>query len=210
VKMADSRSWMTGPWRQILTLATAILAYAGAVALGGSGFIGAFVGGMTFGALASARDLPYLRFTEDGGELLAAVVWIGFGALALGKVLTSITWQMVAYAVISLTVVRMIPVALAMLGSHARRPTVAFMGWFGPRGLASIVFALIAFEDQVPDTNTLFGVVTVTVALSVIAHGLSSAPLVNVYRRWYAAHTLKRPDAEEAAPSVAPRARRAP
>ena len=154
---------------------SAILAYAAAQALGGSGFIAAFAGGLAFGRAAGARDLPFLSFTEDAGEWLAAIVWIGFGALALGKVLGSITWQVVLYGIVSLTIVRMVPVALAMLGGHARRPTVAFLGWFGPRGLASIVFALIALDDHVPDARLLFTTVTFTVALSVVAHGLTSA-----------------------------------
>ena len=208
VRLARSRDWLEGPWRQILTLSTAILAYAAAQALGGSGFIAAFTGGLVFGGAAGAGDVPYLSFTEDAGEWLAAVVWIGFGALALAKVLSSITWQIALYAVVSLTLVRMAPVAVAMLGSHARRPTVAFLGWFGPRGLASVVFVLIALDDRVPDSRLLFTTVTVTVALSVIAHGLSSAPLVGVYHRWYAAHTGRRPDAAEAAPTEAPRFRR--
>jgi len=208
VRLAESREWLEGPWRQILTLSTAILAYAAAQALGGSGFIAAFVGGLAFGRVAGACDLPFLRFSEDVGECLASIVWIGFGALALGSVLGAITWQIVLYAVLSLTVVRMAPVALAMVGSRAGWPTVAFLGWFGPRGLASIVFALIALDDRVPDSHLLFVTVTVTVALSVIAHGLTSAPLVGVYQRWYAAHTSVRPDAEEAVPATAPRYRR--
>jgi len=208
VRFSESRDWLESPWRQILTLSTAVLAYSAAQALGGSGFIAAFVGGLTFGRVAGARDLPFLRFTEDAGEWLASIVWIGFGALAVGGVLSSVTWQVVLYAVLSLTVVRMIPVALAMMGSRAERPTVAFLGWFGPRGLASIVFALIALDDRVPDAHLLFTTVTVTVAFSVIAHGLSSTPLVGVYHRWYAAHTGERPDAAEAAPAVAPRFRR--
>ena len=111
---------------------------------------------------------------------------------------------------LSLTVVRLAPVALAMLRSRARRPTVAFLGWFGPRGLASIVFALIAVDEHVPDGQFLFTVVTCTVALSVVAHGLTSAPLVRVYHRWYEAHTAARPEAQEAVPTTAPRFRRQP
>ena len=128
--------------------------------------------------------------------------------MALGHALGAITWQVALYAVISLTVVRMVPVALAMLGSGARRPTVAFVGWFGPRGLASIVFALIAVDDHVPDAQTLLTTVTVVVALSVVAHGLSSAPLVGRYARWFTTHTAVHGGAEEAAPTKEPWARR--
>ena len=210
VRWADRRGWIEGPWLQTLALSTGILAYAAAVSLGGSGFIAAFVGGAAFRRAAGTGGPRLLSFTEDAGGLLAAVTWIGFGALALGKVLDLVTWQIALYAVLSLTVVRMAPVALAMLGSHARRPTVAFLGWFGPRGLASIVFALIALDDHVPDGRLLFTVVTCTVALSVVAHGLTSAPLVRIYHRWYERHTAVRPQAEEAAATAAPRFRRQP
>jgi sodium/hydrogen antiporter len=208
VTLAERSGWIESPWRQILTLATATLAYAGAQALGGSGFIAAFAGGLAFGRLTAGGGPAYTQFTEDAGDLLAAATWIGFGALALGQALGAITWQITLYAVLSLTIVRMVPVGLAMLGSGAHRPTVAFLGWFGPRGIASIVFALIAFDDHVPDATTLFTTVTCVVALSVIAHGLSSAPLVGVYHRWFTAHMAEHKEAEEAAPTVEPPARR--
>ncbi len=210
VRWCGRRGWMESSWRQTLTLSTAVLAYAAAQALGGSGFIAAFVGGAAFRRTAGAGASRFLLFTEDAGSLLAAVTWIGFGALAVGKTLSLVTWQTVLYAVLSLTVVRMAPVALAMIGSRARRPTVAFVGWFGPRGLASIVFALIALDDHVPDGQLLFTVVTCTVALSVVAHGLTSAPLVRVYHGWYVSHTARRPDAEEATHTTEPRVRRPP
>ncbi len=210
VRWADRHGWIEAHWRQIMTLATAALAYSLAVWLGGSGFIGAFVGGMTFGRAAGARGLRFTLFTEETGGLLTAVVWIGFGALALERAIPHLTWQIVLYAVLSLTVVRIGPVALAMLRSGARGPTVWFMGWFGPRGLASIVFGLLALEADVPHAQLLARVVACTVALSVLAHGLSSVPLIASYRRWYEAHTAVRPEAEEAVPTVAPRFRRQP
>ena len=208
VRTADRHGWIESPWRQLLTFATAIAAYAAAQKLGGSGFIAAFVGGMTFGRVAGARSLRFTVFTEDAGGLLAAVVWIGFGALAVGPRLSDVTWRIILYAMLSLTLVRLAPVALAMLGTGARRPTVAFLGWFGPRGLASVVFALLALEKNVPDGALLATTVTCTVALSVIGHGLSSAPLVATYHRWYAAHTAVRPEAAEAKPTPEPRVRR--
>jgi sodium/hydrogen antiporter len=136
------------------------------------------------------------------------VVWIGFGALALTLVLPHITWQVILYAALSLTVVRMIPVALALAGQGARVPTVAFIGWFGPRGLASLVFALLAFERGVPDGEVVLATVVVTVALSVVLHGLTSVPLVAAYRRWYEARTAEHPSAKEAAQATMPRRRR--
>lgn len=209
-RVAEERGWFEGQWRQSLPLVTAILAYAAALQLGGSGFIAAFVGGMAFGQLSRRHGLRVTRLNEDVGGILAAVVWVGFGALALGKLLPHVTWQIVAYAALSLTVVRMIPVAIALAGSGARAPTIAFMGWFGPRGLASIVFALIALESGVPEARTLFATVGLTVLLSVFLHGVSSVPLVAAYSRWYAAHKTKHPSASEAKHTKMSRLRRRP
>ena len=205
---ADRRGWIGPEWRQILPLAVALLAYAIALALGGSGFIAAFVGGLAFGRVSGARGAVVTLFTEETGGFLAAVTWIGFGALALTLAIPHITWQVVLYAALSLTVVRMVPVAIAFAGQGVRRPTVAFIGWFGPRGLASLVFALLALERGVPDGEVVLTTVVVTVALSVVLHGLTSVPLVAAYHRWYAAHTVGHPTSEEAAPATLPRQRR--
>jgi NhaP-type Na+/H+ or K+/H+ antiporter len=207
-RFVDRREWIGREWRQIVPLALALLAYAVALMLGGSGFIAAFIGGMAFGRASGARGTVVTLFTEEAGGLVAAVTWIGFGALALTLAIPDITWQVVLYAALSLTVVRMVPVAIALAGRGVRRPTVAFIGWFGPRGLASIVFALLALERGVPDSEVVLTTVVVTVALSVVLHGLTSAPLVSTYHRWYAAHTVVDPDAEEAAAATMPRLRR--
>ena len=126
------------------------------------------------------------------------MTWVGFGALALGWASPHITWQVVLYAALSLTIVRMVPVAIAMAGQGTRRPTVAFIGWFGPRGLASVVFTLLVVERGVPEEQAATAVV-VTVALSVVLHGLTSAPLVSAYHRWYESHAEAHPAAAEAA-----------
>lgn len=207
-RLAAQRGWLEGMWRQIVPLAVALLAFAAAVELGGSGFIGAFVGGMAFGLASRERELSATYFTEQTGDLVAALVWIGFGALSLAWAAPHVTWQVVVYAVLSLTVVRMLPVAVALWRTGARPQTVAFMGWFGPRGLASIVFGLLALEAAVPEATTLLTTVVVTVALSVVAHGLTSAPLVGVYRRWYEGHADEHPGSVEATPTALPRSRR--
>jgi NhaP-type Na+/H+ or K+/H+ antiporter len=207
-QLADRRRWIGGEWRQIVPLAVALLAYAVALRLGGSGFIAAFVGGMAFGRASGARGSVITLFTEEAGGFVAAITWIGFGALALTLALPHVTWQVVLYAALSLTVVRMVTVAIAMAGRGVRRPTVAFIGWFGPRGLASIVFGLLALERGVPDGEVLLTTVVLTVSLSVVLHGLTSVPLVAAYHRWYTAHTAADPAAEEAAPATMPRQRR--
>ena len=121
--------------------------------------------------------------------------------------LPHVTWQVVAYAALSLTLIRMVPVAIALLGTGAQLPTVAFMGWFGPRGLASIVFALIALDEGIPGRQLLLTTVMMIILLSVFLHGLSSVPLVAAYSRWYAAHVAQNPTASEAKPTIMPRLR---
>lgn len=209
LRRADERGWIQSQWRQLAVLAIAATAYAAAATLGGSGFIAAFVGGMAFGAASGQRGLRTTYLAEEVGNMLAAVTWLGFGALAIGAVWSDITWQVVLYAVLSLTVVRMVPVAIALAGSGARWQTVAFMGWFGPRGLASVVFGLLALEEGVPDADVLLTTVVVTVGLSVFLHGLTATPLVAVYHRWYAAHPARQ-DAAEARPTTLTRLRRRP
>jgi sodium/hydrogen antiporter len=144
------------------------------------------------------------ELVDEGGELFNAMTFIVFGAIILGPVLGEITWQVVLYAVLSLTVVRMLPVALAVAGTGARRPTVAFLGWFGPRGLASIVFAVILFDDaDLPHLHTLLLAITVTIALSVYAHGLSARPLTERYVRWWSSHPRDAQPAMESTPATA-------
>jgi sodium/hydrogen antiporter len=126
----------------------------------------------------------------------------------LGPLLDEVTWQIVLYAVLSLTVVRMLPVALAMLGTGARRPTLAFLGWFGPRGLASIVFAVILLDDaKLPHLHTLLLAITVTIALSVYAHGLTARPLTERYTRWWNSHPRSALPTMESVPAAEHRLR---
>jgi NhaP-type Na+/H+ or K+/H+ antiporter len=183
------RGWMEGTWRQINTVATPLLAYTLAAGLGGSGFIAAFVAGIMFRTVAAdhAREATFLA--EQSGELLDAVTFLLFGVVLLGPALGDLDWRIAAYALASLTVVRMLPVALAMLGTGMRSATVAFVGWFGPRGLASIVFVLILLEETaLAERPLMLAVVTWTVTLSVYAHGLTAAPGATRYADWYEAH----------------------
>jgi NhaP-type Na+/H+ or K+/H+ antiporter len=183
------RDLIAGPWRQVIPAAGAALAYGIAIALDGSGFIAAFVAGAVF-RLALGRDPEELnRLTEEVGDVLNGVTFVLFGAILLGPALQALDWRIVLYAVLSLTLVRMLGVVIATLGSHARRPTTAFLGWFGPRGLASIVFAVIVLEEsQLPHEHILVLTTYLTVGLSVLLHGISAAPLANRYARWYERH----------------------
>jgi len=196
-----TRGWMEGTWQQINAVAAPLLAYTVAVALGGSGFIAAFVAGIVFGAMAGERAEHSTFLAEQSGELLNAVTFLLFGAVLLGPAFADLDWRVALYAVGSLTVVRMLPVALAMLGAGMRRVTVGFLGWFGPRGLASIVFVLILVEQtELPERSLMLTVVTWTVALSVYAHGLTAWPGANRYADWYAAQRRDHESMPESTP----------
>ena len=203
-----ARGYMEGTWQQINAVATPLLAYTVAAGLGGSGFIAAFVAGIVFGAVAGERAEHSTFLAEQSGELLNAVTFLLFGAVLLGPAFADLDWRVALYAVGSLTLVRMLPVALAMLGTGMRRVTVGFLGWFGPRGLASIVFVLILVEQtELPERSLMLTVVTWTVALSVYAHGLSAWPGANRYADWYAAHRRDHGSMPESVPATEQRVR---
>ncbi len=210
VIIAGGRNLIDDAWRQIIPLAAAVLAYGIANALGGSGFIAAFVAGALFGLLAGGRLAGMMRFTEETGAVLDGVTFLVFGAVLLGPAFEHLSWQIALYAVLSLTIVRMLPVAISLWGTHARAPTVAFMGWFGPRGLASIVFAVIVEDAHLPHAGTIVAASYLTVGLSVLLHGLSAAPLVSRYATWYHAAADKSPPAMEGQPAHEHRARGVP
>ncbi len=185
---ARRRDWVDGPGRQVLLLAVPALAFGLADALGGSGFIAAFVAGIVFGRTARTH-VPEPHLVEQIGAVLTMVTFLAFAATALGPALGELDVRVVLYALLSLTVVRMVPVAIALAGTGARHPTVAFAGWFGPRGLASIVFGLeLLDEPGMTDTGAIVTVVAVTVAFSVYLHGLSAGPWTAAYGRWYTEH----------------------
>jgi NhaP-type Na+/H+ or K+/H+ antiporter len=162
-------------------LALALAAYALALTLNGNGFVAAFCGGLAFGACAGRRAPAELEFLEQMGTLLASLVWMAFGAVTVPIMLDRVGTLDVLYAVLSLTVVRMLPVAVAAIGAGLSRTTVLFVGWFGPRGLASLVFALLALEALGTHADDAVTVLATTILISVVAHGLTAAPLARRY-----------------------------
>jgi sodium/hydrogen antiporter len=209
VVYAGRRDLIASSWRQVIPAAGAALAYGTAAALDGSGFIGAFVAGIAFRAVIRRDPEDMNRLTEEVGDVLSGITFILFGAILLGPALGELSWQLALYAVLSLTVVRMVPVAVAMLGSHARTPTVGFLAWFGPRGLASIVFAVIVIEEsQLPHEHLVVVAVYLTVGLSVFAHGLTAAPLAKRYAYWFESHTRDAAPPMESMPTEVTRTRR--
>jgi sodium/hydrogen antiporter len=205
---AQLRGLVARHWRGVLPAAGAALAYGTAAALGGSGFIAAFVGGIVFRWCLREDPAQLSALSEEVGGALSGVTFLLFGAILLEPAIDKLTFQVGLYALLSLTILRMLPVAVAMLRTGARPPTVAFLGWFGPRGLASIVFAMILIEEShLPQEETILVVTYTTVALSVLAHGLTAARLATRYGRWFEKHPRKLRPGMEAVPAEVTRAR---
>ena len=199
VSLASRRGWMNESFQRLALLALAIVAWALADTAGGNGFIAAFVGGLVVGPIVRRVGERLIRFTEAEGQLLNLSVFFIFGVLAAGLI-RSLSWTIVLYALLSLTVIRMLPVALSLLGTHLRGVTVLFAGWFGPRGLASIVLGLVVVEEAplLPGRTEIEAVVTLTVLLSVLLHGLTAAPLSAAYARRIEGMAADVPEKQEA------------
>jgi NhaP-type Na+/H+ or K+/H+ antiporter len=175
---------VSGTYAGLAALALAIMAYTLADLVHGNGFIAAFGGGLAMGRVSREVGEHVSEFAEEEGQLFNFVVFYVFGLIAL-TVLRALTWQMALYAVMSLTVIRMVPVAVALRKQGLSTSTSLFMGWFGPRGLASIVLGLIVVEEapQVADKALMSPVLVATVLLSVLAHGITAAPLSEAFAR---------------------------
>jgi NhaP-type Na+/H+ or K+/H+ antiporter len=181
IRAAAERGWIEEPWTQLPVLALALSCFGVAQAAGGSGFIACFSAGLTFGGLVKSHKEVLLRGAEGGGNLLSLVTWVMFGAAVVGTYLGEMDWRIVTYSLLSLTIVRMLPASLSLLGLGIRSDAQLFLGWFGPRGLASIVFVVIVLGENVTGSDTLAATVVCTVTLSILAHGLTANPLANAY-----------------------------
>lgn len=188
LRWCRGHEWTSRLSEQVAVFTLALLCYFAAVAVDGNGFVAAFVGGMVFGYIANAELRAETEFTETTGLLASYVVWIAFGAALVGPALAEATVRTYVIAVGALTVVRFIPVAVAMVGYGWGLLTMLFVGWFGPRGLATVIFTLIALEElgATAVTDHLVDVASVTVLLSIVAHGFSASPLAARYGRWAA------------------------
>jgi NhaP-type Na+/H+ or K+/H+ antiporter len=181
LRLAGRTGWSAPGFRPLAVVALAVLAYSAALLAHTNGFVSAFVAGIAFGTVFVTHE-AVLVFTEEAGTLLSLLVWFSFGSVMLVPGLQAADWRDVVFAVLALTVVRMVPVALALAGSGLDRSTVAFIGWFGPRGLASVVFGLIAVDSlDHAEAQVVLAAVVVTVALSVLAHGVTASPLSRRY-----------------------------
>lgn len=181
LKFARRRQWLTETWIQIPVVALALACFAAAQFIGGSGFIAAFSGGLLFGVIAKEHREAFLRAAEGTGDTMALITWVIFGSAVIGKTIGYFSWTVLLYAILSLTLIRMLPVFISLTGLRANAEGKLFIGWFGPRGLASIVFAVIVVNANLPNGGVLVATVVCTVILSIILHGVSANPWAKGY-----------------------------
>jgi NhaP-type Na+/H+ or K+/H+ antiporter len=185
---ASEAGWMGPVWSSIAVIAIAVIAFIVADVGGGSGFIATFTAGLAYGYATRGKIKANEDLAASLGLALVQVSFLLFGALVLEPVLGALTWQLVLMAVLGLTIVRIGPVAVSMIGSKMAGQTVLYLGWFGPRGLATIVFAVLVVTDaDLAGTETIVAAAAITVGLSVLAHGLTAYPGSQRYADWYAA-----------------------
>jgi len=207
LRVSHERGWTSMRSANVAVLMIPAVAYFGADLVGGNGFIAAFIAGTAFAATApSAFEEQELELTEGLIEPLGYATWMAFGAVVVPVFLGDIGWRHVVFAIASLTVLRMVPVALSLLGTGLRPPTLVFVGWFGPRGLATVVFTLIAVESLEIDSTLIdvLSTATLTVLLSVVLHGITAAPWAGKYAAWV---NREQPPVELASSESAPRIR---
>jgi sodium/hydrogen antiporter len=178
LRFAEGRGWISEHWVEIPIVALAAACFAAAQALGGSGFIACFVGGLLLSGLGARHKQELLRGAEHMGEALALLTWVIFGGIVVAHMIDRVTWSALLYAILSLTVIRMLPVFLCLIGTKTTVADKLFIGWFGPRGLATIVFAVLVLDEKLPGNDTIMLAAGWTVLLSVIAHGVTANPLV--------------------------------
>lgn len=182
IGVAHRTGWSSDVFERISALALSLLAFAGAEVLGGSGFMAAFLAGVAAGNLVRHVCVPLFEFSEAEGQLLTVLAFLLLGAAAAPAALESAGWRTAVYVGLSLTVVRMVPVALALAGMKLRLETILFVGWFGPRGVASVVFALAVLEEEAAfAAGEIFQVAVLTVVASTVLHGLSASPWARGY-----------------------------
>ena len=175
------RHWISKTWKQIAVVTLAIACFATAQSLGGSGFIASFVGGLVLGGTARSDKEELLQGSEATGDTVSLITWVAFGSAVVSLAIGQLSWQILLYAILSLTLVRILPVLLSLSGIALDLESKLFVGWFGPRGLASIVFAVIVLDANLPNSEMLATVVACTIILSVLAHGLTANPWAKRY-----------------------------
>jgi len=191
------RQWMSESAEGMIALGLAFGAFALAEVVHGNGFIAAFVGGLTFGNTLKQKCKFLYEFAEPEGQILILLTFTAFGAAMIPQAMGAVTIMHIVFGILVLTVLRMLPIQLSLIGTGIKPVTSVFLGWFGPRGLASILFVLLILEEaELANESTLFAAVIVTVTLSVVLHGMTAGPAA----RWYGSMSQQMGECEENRP----------
>ncbi|RPI25896.1 MAG: hypothetical protein EHM57_00910 [Actinobacteria bacterium] len=202
---ATERGWISTAWRAVAPAALALCCFASADWLGASGFIAAFVGGVAFGSQIRGRFTEAAVFSDGAAHLLTMLSFFVFGAAILTPVIEEIEVAVVVYAMLSLTLIRIVPVVIALAGSRLGWQTVSYLAWFGPRGLASIVFAaIVVIDTDLPGADTIVMAMAVTVAASILVHGATAWAGSDAYGNWWQEKSSREPDMTESVPVRTP------
>lgn len=196
VLWAVNKNWMSVSFQRLSILGLSLIAFYFADLVGGNGFMSAFFSGLVFGNVARQVCGPIYEFGEAEGELFILLTFMLFGAVMVPEAIGVLNWRTILYALISLTIVRMAPVAISLVGKGLSIPSKLYVGWFGPRGAASILYVLIVVDKHnFSGQNIIFTVTVITVLLSVFLHGLTAVPGANAY----ASSLDAKPDADKEA-----------
>jgi NhaP-type Na+/H+ or K+/H+ antiporter len=185
VDRAARLGWMNDTFQRLASAALAMLAYAAAEEVHGNGFIAAYFAGLLLGVRSHSVRERLQEFGEAEGQQLALFIFLLFGLILVPAALPYWDIRAWIYAILSLTIIRMVPVALSLIGSGQDRPSVAFVGWFGPRGIASILYLIMTVGKLgTSKLEYVIAVIALTVTLSVFAHGVTAVPLAGMYGRY--------------------------
>lgn len=178
VNYSEKHGWIKKSWKTVVIIALAFTCFTIAQIAGGSGFIACFTGGLLYSLINRKYKHDFLEASEGAGDTLSMLTWIIFGSVVIASNIKSLTWEVIIYALLSLTLIRMIPVFLSLIKSGIPWKEKLFISWFGPRGLASIVFAIIVFDIGLPHKETIILTAVCTILLSVILHGFTANPFI--------------------------------
>lgn len=185
IHFSAKRKWLSESWNTMLIVALAFSCFIVAQIVGGSGFIACFAGGFIFGIMnkkfKSTKKL--VESAEGSGDTLSLITWLIFGSIVVAAIIHKLTWEIAVYAILSLTLIRIVPVLLSLIHTGMSGKEKLFIGWFGPRGLASIVFAIMVLDIPLPHGETIVTTVACTIALSVILHGFTAKPFIKLLNK---------------------------
>jgi len=183
VDKSSSKGWMNPTFQRLASLALAILAFSLAEMVHGNGFIAAFFAGLMLGTHSPTTRERLKDFGEAESQALALFIFLLFGMIIVPMAYPFWNFSTLIYAILSLTVIRMIPVTISLFGAKLSWKTIAFIGWFGPRGIASVLYLLlVVIEIGLKGFEQVLSIIVLTVLLSIFLHGITAVPLSKIFK----------------------------